>query len=196
MAPPNPSRRSEDTKARILAAARQLFAHEGYDRATVRGIAAAAAADPALVVRYFGGKEGLFATAAAFDLRLPDPAGIPREALGPALVRHFLLRWEGDPNDNALRILLRTAVTHAQAAERMREIFARQLVPAVARVAPAKEAEQRAGLVASQILGLALCRYVLALPAIAALDREEVVAWIGPTVQRYLTEAPPAKPAG
>jgi hypothetical protein len=91
---------------------------------------------------------------------------------------------------------LRTAVTHPLAAERMREILSRQLLPAVARITPAGEAEPQAGLVASQILGLALCRYILALPAIAALDREEVVAWVGATIQRYLTEPLPSMPVG
>src|SRR5690349_9826613 len=99
--PPVRQRRSHDTRARILAAARPLFAEEGYEATTIRAIAAAAKADPALVVRYFGGKEGLFAEAAAFDLRIPDVASIPREALGEALVRHFLARWEGDPADDA-----------------------------------------------------------------------------------------------
>jgi AcrR family transcriptional regulator len=186
---PKPRQRSSDTKARILAAARRLFAAEGYERTTVRAIAAAAEADPALVVRYFGGKEGLFALAAAFDLRLPDMSSVPREARGAALVRHFLQRWEGDPDDHALRILLRTAVTNPEAAGRMRDIFSWQLLPAMARAAPDGEGERRAGLVASQVLGFAFCRYVLELPAVAAMDREAVVASLGPTLQRYLTEA-------
>jgi AcrR family transcriptional regulator len=182
-------RRSQDTKARILAAARRRFASDGYELATVRGIAAEAAVDPALVMRYFGSKDGLFAAAAEFDLRLPDLSAIPRAALGAALVRHFLARWEGDPADDALRLLLRTAVTNPAAAQRMREIFAGQLRPALEAVTPAGEAERRAGLVASQILGLALCRHILEIPATARLGAEEVVAWVGPTIQRYLTGA-------
>lgn len=191
--PPPRRRSSSDTKARILAAARQLFAGEGYERATVRAIAAAAEADPALIVRYFGGKEGLFAQAASFDLRLPNVSSLPREAWGAALVGHFLDRWEGDPDDPALRILLRAAVTDAHAAERMRQIFSRQLLPVVARAAPSGDAERRAGLVASQILGFALCRYILELPGVAAMDRDAVVASLGPTVQRYLAEALPGR---
>lgn len=188
MPSPKPQQRSSDTRARILAAARRLFASEGYELATIRGIAAAAEADPALVVRYFGGKEGLFAQAAAFDLRLPDIASLPREAWGAALVRHFLDRWEGDPDDRALRILLRAAVTNAHAAGRMREIFSQQLLPVVARTAPGGEGERRAGLVAIQMLGFALCRYVLDLPGVTAMDHDAVVASLGPTIQRYLTE--------
>jgi AcrR family transcriptional regulator len=185
-------RRSEDTRARILAAARRWFAEEGYERATIRGIAAAAVADPALVLRYFGSKEGLFAAAAAFDLRLPDLDDVPCAELGLALVRHFLTRWEGNPNDTALQILLRAAATNAPAAARMREVFTCQVLPVVARVAPPGEAERRAGLIASQMLGLALCRYILGLPGVAALEAEETAAWLGPTVQRYLVSPSPA----
>jgi AcrR family transcriptional regulator len=186
-----PRRSSSDTKARILAAARQMFASQGYERATVRAIAAAAEADPALIVRYFGSKDGLFAAAAAFDLRLPNVSSLPREAWGAALVSHFLERWEGDPDDRALRILLRAAVTNAQAAERIREIFSRQLLPVVAQIVPNGDSERRAGLVASQILGFALCRYILELPSVAAMDQHAVVTALGPTIQRYLTEALP-----
>src|SRR6266581_4742344 len=75
-------RRSDTTKAAILAAARQHFAASGYERATIRAIAADAGIDPAMVMRYFGNKEKLFAAAAEFDLRLPDLAAVPRGTLG------------------------------------------------------------------------------------------------------------------
>ena len=84
-----------------------------------------------MVMRYFGTKEKLFAVAAEFDLRLPDLSAMPKGAVGAALVEHFLDRWEGD---ETLMALLRTAVTHETAAERMRGIFASQLVPTVARL--------------------------------------------------------------
>src|SRR5438477_10923349 len=120
-------RRSETTKAAILAAARQHFAASGYERATIRIIAADAGIDPAMVMRYFGNKEKLFAAAAEFDLRLPDLTAIPRSELGSTLVRHVMDRWE---NDETLMALLRAAVTNEVAAQRAREIFAGQLGPA------------------------------------------------------------------
>jgi AcrR family transcriptional regulator len=189
MPPAQLKRSSSATKARILDAARQLFGRDGYELATVRGIAAVAQTDPALVIRYFGSKEGLFAEAAAFDLRLPDMSALPRGTWGAALVQHFLERWEGEPGDHALRILLRTAASNPQAAERMRKIFSRQLLPAVAHIAPAEEAERRAGLVATQMLGFALCRYVLGLPSVVSMDWDTAAIWLGPTIQRYLAEA-------
>ncbi|GAA1539548.1 TetR/AcrR family transcriptional regulator [Kribbella lupini] len=180
-------RRSGDqTKAAILTAARERFAADGYERATIRSIAADAATDPALVMRHFGTKEKLFAAAADFDLRLPDLSTLPRESLGTALVDHFLRRWE---EDDTLQALLRAAVTNQAAADRMRDIFTSQL--AVAAAGLADNPEVRAGLVASQTLGLGLCRYVLQLTPVAEMPRATVIAWLAPTVERYLTAADP-----
>jgi len=178
-------RRSDATRAGILQAARERFAADGYERATIRAIASDAQIDPSMVMRYFGSKEALFAAAAVFDLRLPDLAAVPRRRIGAALVAHFLDRWE---EDETMVALLRAAVTQPAAADRLREIFTAQLVPALRTLpgmAPADLAA-RAGMVAGQMLGLALTRYVLRLPAVAEMPREAVVRWIGPTVQRYL----------
>jgi AcrR family transcriptional regulator len=186
--PPVPPRRSDATRAAILAAAREQFAAVGYQAATIRAIAAVAQIDPALVMRYYGNKEGLFAAAAEFDLRLPDLSGLPKRQVGAALVTHFLDRWE---NDEALMALLRAAVTTEAARERMQAIFATQVAPHVLKLSglPRMEAMARAGLIASQILGLALCRYVLRLPPVAKLTRAEIAQHAGATVQRYLFEA-------
>jgi len=178
-------RRSDRTKAAILAAAREHFAASGYERATIRAIARKAGIDPAMVMRYFGTKEKLFAAAAEFDLRLPDLAAVPRDAIGSLLVGHFLDRWE---SDDTLQALLRAAVSHHVAVARLRAIFATQVVPALAPLWRDRAAAgTRVGLVATQMLGMALCRYVLRLPPVVALDRAAVIRWLGPTIQRYLT---------
>jgi AcrR family transcriptional regulator len=183
-----PVRRSDATKAAILTAAREHFAARGYEAATIRGIAASAGIDAAMVIRYFGSKQNLFAIAAEFDLRLPDLRAVPRMAVGTMLVEHFFDRWEGD---ETLMALLRTAVTNESAAERMRGIFATQLVSAVTRLSgePRAGAAARAGLIASQMLGLALCRYVLKLPPVVSTKRADLVRRLGPTIQRYLFDA-------
>lgn len=182
-------RRSDATRAAILKAARERFAADGYERATIRAIAADARIDPAMVMRYFGNKEKLFAAAAEFDLRMPDVSELPGDQVGAALISHFLDRWEGD---DTLMALLRAAVSHAAAAERMRALFAEQLLPVTAALSPRPdEAPVRAGLVATQTLGLALTRYVLRLPPVVAMDHQTIVAWLGPTLQRYLTAASP-----
>jgi AcrR family transcriptional regulator len=83
-------RRSDQTKARILKAARRLFSAEGYERSTIRAVAADADIDPSMVMRYFTSKEGLFAAAASFDLDLPDLTGVPRSERGRRLAEHYL----------------------------------------------------------------------------------------------------------
>jgi AcrR family transcriptional regulator len=179
--------RSLAAREAILGAARTRFATDGYDRATVRAIAADAGVDPSMVMRYFGSKRQLFARTADFDLRLPDFTAIARERVGHVLAAHLLDRWEGD---EALQILLRTATTDADAAERMHAIFARQLAPQIATITgdPASAAT-RAGLVATQALGAALCRYVLQLPPVVALTPAELVTWMAPTLQQYITDS-------
>jgi AcrR family transcriptional regulator len=177
-------RPAAETKSVILAAARERFAADGYERATIRAIAADAAIDPSMVMRYYGNKERLFAAAAEFDLELPDLTRVPREEVGAALAAHFLERWE---RDEALLILLRAGVTNEAVAERMRTIFAAQLAPVIAETTGnAPDTQVRASLVASQVLGMALCRYVLEFPPLVAMPRQRVVDWIGPTLQRYL----------
>jgi AcrR family transcriptional regulator len=176
--------KADQTKAVILAAARERFAESGYEAATIRAIAADANIDPSMVMRYFGNKEQLFAAAAEFDLRFPDLSELPPSELGAAMVSHFLARWE---DDDALVVLLRSATTNADAAQRMADIFAGQLLPAISKLVP-DDAPRRAGLIATQVLGMALCRFVLRIPPVAAMSRAELVAWLGPTLQRYATE--------
>ncbi|MER5177180.1 TetR family transcriptional regulator [Streptomyces sp. NPDC002896] len=182
-------RRSDATRTAILTAARERFAADGYERATIRAIARDARIDPSMVMRYYGSKEGLFAAACAFDLHLPGLQGTPLKDVGRTLVSHFLDLWE---ENEVLTALLRVGVTNAAAAERMQGIFKEQLLPVVRQACPDQgQAPARAALVASQILGMALTRYVLRFPGAAALSREEIVDWLAPTVQRYLTAEEP-----
>ncbi|MFI6108332.1 TetR family transcriptional regulator [Streptomyces sp. NPDC051310] len=186
---PSASRRSDTTRAAILDAARERFAADGYERATIRAIARDAGIDPSMVMRYYGNKEGLFAAASDIDLRLPEVGALPARHIGAVLVSHFLDRWE---QDDVLTAVLRVGVTNSAGAERMRAVFRAQLGPIAAGVCPdPAEAPRRAALVAAQILGMALARYVLRLPPAVEMSRDEVIAWLAPTVQRYLTAERP-----
>ncbi|GAA0937452.1 TetR family transcriptional regulator [Pseudonocardia zijingensis] len=184
--------RSLPAREAILGAARARFAADGFDRATVRAIAADAGVDPSMVMRYFGSKRQLFARTAEFDLRLPDLTSVPRDDVGRVLATHLLERWEAD---DGLQILLRTATTDDDAADRMRAIFAGQLAPQIATLTgDGAGAATRAGLVATQALGVALCRYVLRLPPVVALTHEQLIPWFAPTLQRYLVDPAPGEP--
>jgi AcrR family transcriptional regulator len=185
------TQRSEETRNAILAAARRRFADDGYERATIRAIAADAGIDPSMVMRYYGSKDGLFAAAVDIALRLPALEDLPPGRRGETLVRHFLSLWEGERADDVLSVLLRSAVTNEAAAERMRTIFAAQVGPVLA---GSPEGPARAALIASQMLGVALCRYILRLPEMVALDSEALVRSLAPTVERYLGD--PLWPTG
>jgi AcrR family transcriptional regulator len=183
---PAKTAKSQRTKAAILKAAQELFAGQGYERATVRDIAARAAIDPAMVIRYFGSKEGLFARATAFDLKLPNLSAIAKPEIGGTLVAHFLDVWEGALSNGSLISLLRAAASNEDAAGAVRAIFGGQVVPMLAQLVPPAELPIRAGLVATQILGLAVTRYILKVPPVVAMDRAQIVQLLGPTMQRYV----------
>jgi AcrR family transcriptional regulator len=180
-------RKGERTRLAILQAAREEFHRLGYDGASIRAIAATADIDPSMVMRYYGSKEGLFAAAVDVDLHLPDLTACPPARRGRRLVEHFLSRWEGEPQDDVLVLLLRSAVTNEAARARMHDVFTDQLSACVAAVCEPTSAERRAALIATQMLGLALCRYVVALPPVATATPAQLAADLGPTIQRYLT---------
>ncbi|MGZ4606351.1 MAG: TetR/AcrR family transcriptional regulator [Blastococcus sp.] len=181
-----------DTRDAVLAAARAAFGERGFDGATIRGIATAAGVDPALVHHYFGSKDQLFlaaveAPADPADL-LPTVLAAPRDQLGAAVVRMMLLVWEGPARPAGLA-LLRSAVSNEWTAKLLREFLVSQVLRKVVSTLgfdPDVRAA-RASLVASQLVGLVMARYVLRLEPLASASPEWLVASIGPTVQRYLT---------
>ena len=179
-------RKSDTTRARIIEAARERFRKEGYERTTIRKVARDARIDPALVMRYFESKRGLFDAAMSVELRIPDLTDHPRDKLGEALIAHFLKRWE-EPDDDSLQLLLRSSASNEAAAERMRMVFRDQIVGLVTRLR-GEEAMSRdiAALIATQTIGLAYTRYILKLPPLIAMPRETLARVIGATIQRYL----------
>jgi len=171
----------------ILAAARSAFASRGYDGTTIRAVAAQAEIDPSMVMRYFGNKAGLFAAAATSELDVPDLTQAPPARRGEALVQHVVDRWENRPDDDVLVFLLRTAVTNEAVAAQLQQQLDDLLTAPIAALGD-PNAARRATLIATQLLGLALCRYVLRLEPLKSLPIDDVIAAITPTVQRYLTE--------
>jgi len=187
-------RRSGDSgsKAAILHAARSQFADRGYDGATIRAIAAAAAVDPALVHHFYGSKERLFA--AAMELPIIPSEAIsaalarrdPDSSLGTHMVRSALTLWESAEMRGSFQAMLRSALTSEQAAATLRGFMAEAILRPVASVA-ADSAQLRASLVATQMLGLAVGRYVLRFGPVAQATTDELAAAIGPVIDRYLT---------
>jgi AcrR family transcriptional regulator len=180
-------KKSDTTRSRIIEAARERFRKEGYERATIRKVAADAKIDPSMVMRYFESKRGLFDAAMTVELRIPDLSQHPRDKLGEALITHFLNRWEA-PDADSLQLLLRSSASNEAAADRMRSVFRNQLVAMVARLrGEGKDAREVAALIATQTIGLAYILYILKLPPLVAMPRQTIIKVIGATIQRYLT---------
>ena len=185
------------TREAILAAARAAFGERGYDGATMRGIAAAAGVDAALLHHYHGTKEELFTAA----MHLPvDPATVIPQVLaagpdgvGERLVRTFLGVWDAPGHASPFVALIRSAVSNERAAGMVRQFITRVVIRRIVGSLDTDNPELRATLVGSQMVGLAMARYVLRLEPLASATTEEVVAAVAPTIQRYLTGeiAPP-----
>ena len=182
----------QDTRESILEAARAAFAEKGYDQASIRAIAADAKVDPALVHHYFGTKEKLFLASLNAPINpgelIPQALQGPPEQAGERLIRMALHVWDSPAGSAALAVF-RSALSNEWSARLLREFVVTQILRrAVSElVADPAEAEMRSALVATQIGGTIVMRYVLRLEPLASADPEALVAAIGPNIQRFLT---------
>lgn len=181
------ARNADGTRAEILAAARARFGSDGYERTTLRAIAADVGVDAALVIRYFGNKQQLFATAVEFTLDLPDLTTLAPDDMAAAMMQRFFALWEAESTFVAL---LRAAMTSSTATDTMRKVFATQVAPTIAAVAPDNPGP-RAALIGSLILGMATTRYVLEAPAATAMGHDELLAWVRPIIRDLLVGPAP-----
>ncbi|HEU4348407.1 MAG TPA: TetR family transcriptional regulator [Actinoplanes sp.] len=183
---------NQDTRQSILDAARAVFAEKGFDQASIRAIATEAQVDPALVHHYFGTKDKLFLESMNMPLNpaelVPKAMAGPREEAGERLVRLMLSVWDS-PAGAAAVALLRSAMSNEWLARLIREFMVTQVLRrAIAELGiQGEEGALRSALVATQVAGLAVIRYVLKVEPVASADPETLVRAVGPTVQRYLT---------
>lgn len=187
-----PGRRpgSPDTRAAILASARTLFAERGFSGTSVRAVAASAGVDPALVHHYFGTKDDLFLA----SLELPvDPRVelAPALALGPEgaaerFLPIFLSVWD-DPELRLPLLAFVRGMFDPSGQRLLRDGFLKVVVVPVGQALGIDDPEHRMPLVASQVFGLILMRYVLEVEPLASMPADRVVATYAPTIQRYLT---------
>jgi AcrR family transcriptional regulator len=179
------------TRDRIADAARRLFAERGFDRTSIRAIAAEAGVDPALVHHYFGTKQRLFIEAVDFPIdavrALESLAVDDVTHVGERLVRFALQLWDDPVVLPRLLSVLRSAVTDPEAAQLLGQLFTRQGPVQLVHAIDADQPDLRAELVGTQLVGLAVARHVLRLEPLASADHETIVAAVGPTMQRYLT---------
>jgi AcrR family transcriptional regulator len=183
---------NQDTRGEILTAARHAFADRGFAGASIRGIAAEAGVDAALVHHYFETKEQLFLATVDIPIVLTDlvdhvtASGL--EGLGDRLIRAILGVWDSDLQPS-LVAAIRTALTDPGMTRSVSEFLTLEVISRIFRTLdlPEAEASRRAGLVASQLLGVIMGRYVLKLPPLVAQSSDDVARAIGPTLQHYLS---------
>ncbi len=185
---PRPS--GSDTRATILAAARTEFASRGYDGATIRGIAVTAGVDPALVHHYFGTKSRLFTAALEFpfdpQVLFADVLGGGIDGAGERLLRAVFAAWDNAGSRAPMLAIIRTATTSDAGAAMLREFLERNILQRISSELSPDRPGMRAALVASQMAGLLMARYVISLPALATAPAEEIIAAVAPNVQHYL----------
>jgi AcrR family transcriptional regulator len=179
-----------DTRGQILDAARKSFADKGFGGTTIRAVAAEAGVDPALVHHYFGSKDDLFLAA----LEIPvDPrrlvpavfeAGVA--GAGERLLRLFLSVWDDPHTRLPLLALVRASLAEEGPESLLQQGILRMVLTPLRAALPSAEADRRVQLVLSQMVGLVVTRYLLALEPLASMPAEEVVAVVAPTLQRYL----------
>jgi AcrR family transcriptional regulator len=178
------------TRERIADAARRLFAERGFDRTSVRAVAAEAGVDPALVHHYFGTKQRLFIEAVEFPIdavRAIETLAVDDiDQVGERLVRFALRLWDDPVVLPRLLGVLRSAVTDPDAGKLLGQLFTRQGPVQLLRALGADEPDLRAELVGTQLVGLAIARHVLRVEPLASAEHETIVAAVGPTMQRYL----------
>jgi len=202
-APEQAGRGRARTRQAILTAARGLFSELGYEQTTVRAVAHRAGVDPALVMKYFGSKDGLFDAVSEPALPFGGALAGPPEQLGERLLGHVLADLDGRP-DRSMPVL-RSMLTHPQAAETVRCAVADPGGSPVADALSGEEARLRAALVGTVVLGLLVSRYLLRVPEVEEATAERLTALLGPCLRPLLApdadapdtpDAPSAPAAG
>jgi AcrR family transcriptional regulator len=184
---PARTRDPEANKAAIVGAARLQFGAQGYERTTIRSVASAAGVDPALVMHYFGNKDGLFAAAARLDIELPRLDGIAPERIADVLLPVFIELWGPE---GPLLPLLRAASSNRAAADALLDVFARKVAPVLGQAAVDRPRE-RAALIGAHLLGIAVSRYILGTPPLVKMTDAKLAAWLRPVIAHYLTDPAP-----
>jgi AcrR family transcriptional regulator len=181
--PTSREERRRRTERCILQEARRLFAEDGFERATIRAVARRTGVDPALVMQYFGSKEGLFAAAMKGAHGGGTARTAPREEIPTAVLQDVLAKFEDTDDREAAVTLLRNFLTHPEANRIMRDEVLCSLIRDLAGTIGGTDAEVRAALLMSTVFGMALARYVLELPGLAGAGRADVERLLRPALE-------------
>jgi AcrR family transcriptional regulator len=182
--------RRRRTEASILEAARELFAQEGYERTTIRSVAARAGVDPALVMQHFGSKERLFADATRWHMEHQTILSATSDSFPSAALEDLFAHFEQAEDREAAVALMRSCLTHPGALQVMRDQVMCDRKAAVAAGLEGADAELRAGLFAACLIGLGMSRYLIKLEPVASASHEDLFRLMTPVLQALVD--PPA----
>jgi AcrR family transcriptional regulator len=175
--------RRRRTEATILDAARQLFAEVGFEKTTIRGVAGRAGVDPALVMQYYGSKEGLFAAAAHAMADRKKVSEVPREQIASQALKDLFAGFEDEQSRCAHVAVMRSCLTHERARAVMRDEVMSEKQAKVAQTIGGDDAELRAGLLAATMIGTTIARYLLEIPSVAQASQEDVERVMEPVLK-------------
>jgi AcrR family transcriptional regulator len=188
--PPGPRDERGVLAARIVAAARNQFAENGWAGTTIRAIARSADVDPALVYHYFGSKEGLLDAATNPPQKwlesIAEVWATPIQELGKALITLLLASWADDEIGPTLRAILQTAAHEPSTREKLRRVVEGSLMGVSKLGSDEQDRLVRSGLIGSQMMGFALMRFVWKIEPVASMSDNEAIAAIAPNLQRYV----------
>jgi AcrR family transcriptional regulator len=180
-----------DTRNVILSTARGMFADTGFDKTSVRDVAAAAGVDPAMIRHYFGSKAELFRATIGWPFEPAEIAaritGGKRSELGARLTRVFFEAWEQPGSRAPLLAILRGAATHDESANLVRQFIRGQVYSQIAAGLGEPHAELKIDLAMSQLLGIAYLRHILHVDPIASTPVDELVERVAPVISRHLS---------
>jgi AcrR family transcriptional regulator len=175
----------------IVKAARELFARRGYQGATMRAIAAKAGVDASLVVHFFGSKVNLLAESIDWpfdpEVEMPKLLEGGKRDVGRRLAELAIRTWDEAGTRHPVFTLLRAGMTEPEAAEMLRKFMTERLYAPLMERLGSDRPELRQGLAVSQIIGVGMGRYVLKFEGLAEAKSEDVIDWLAPVLQRYLT---------
>lgn len=184
-AAPPAERKGLRTRRRILDAARAVFAEVGYERATIRGIAAAAEVDKSSVIKHFGTKEALFREAVYWEIPLAELACDDAAGTVRNYTRAMLTAWASDPN-SPMAVLLKTSMTSEVAADILRRHITSQAIDTVSATIDASDARLRAALVGAILMGIASQRFILHMPGLVEAGIEDILALVAPLLESLI----------
>lgn len=185
MSDENGQRKGERTRARILAAARREFAAHGYERATIRAIAATADVDKSSIIQYFGTKEQLFREAVTWDIPVDQVIAEDPGQTAENMIRGMLAAWATD-EDSPMAVLLRASMTSDVAAQILRTNITAQAIDSVAGQIEEPDARLRSALAAAMLMGIASQRYILQMPDLSAAGTDDILRLVTPLLRQLI----------